>query len=192
MKSKLTIILLIILLSLAFNFSKAESEMIKNDFITKFWTNYYKNFFNYTKKKNRRSCKDSRALNFTNYGYHDESVCIYPWGWGEKKSEKKENEIKKENKICRANIIIFEKMEFGDKDYRISKNTGKRITEIRLLKRYLKKLDLYDGKITGFFDKELEKAVKEMQKQLNIPTTGKIDDKTLEKLKECRENNRKK
>jgi hypothetical protein len=32
------------------------------------------------RKKNKRVCKDTRALNFNPNGKHDEKVCYYPWG----------------------------------------------------------------------------------------------------------------
>ncbi len=59
------------------------------------------------------TCKDSRALNFKNYGIHKESLCEYPW---EKKEENKNNLIFS-GKKCPASQILTQNLRAPKKGY---------------------------------------------------------------------------
>jgi peptidoglycan hydrolase-like protein with peptidoglycan-binding domain len=55
--------------------------------------------------------------------------------------------------------------------------------QIKEAQEGLTKAGLYKGKATGVFNADTRKALREYQKQNNLPATGKLNDSTLAKLK---------
>ncbi len=133
------------------------------------------------KRKNRYVCKDSRALNFSPYGKHDDRVCLYPWGWGEKKDENGLNMVdtKMKEKICNSNMLLVQKLKPGDKDNTLNSD-GILITEVAILQEYLTRIGLDPGPVDGSYGEKVKIAVMQMQKNLGLEETGEIDDATID------------
>ena len=56
-------------------------------------------------------------------------------------------------------------------------------SEVKIVQEKLLKLNYPIKKVTGFYDKDTYLAVKEFQKNNNLPITGKVDDQTMSTLK---------
>ncbi len=140
---------------------------------------------NHHRQSALKACKDSRALNFSNVGQHDQSLCVY---LEEKESLKEKNgEVEREKnrgldkkaevKSC-LSILAYEKLlAFGQ--------VGQ---EVKTLQKYLKEQGINPGPIDGIFGRLTKKAVKEWQRKLGVVSDGIVGPKTRAALKKSCQN----
>ena len=86
--------------------------------------------------------------------------------------------------ICDNNVMLIQEMEEGSEMGEIL-NNQKYSGEIRILQKYLTKLNLNPGPIDGIYGPSVTSAVKKLQGSLGIEITGKVDTETIEEVFEA-------
>ncbi len=115
----------------------------------------------HSSKSGKRACKDSKALNFSSVGQHDQSLCVYGVKKEEgvkKESEEKGSGEKAEEKMV-AVVISGKCMEV--QKYGKLVRFGQRGQAVKDLQEYLKEQGINPGPVDGIFGRLTGKAVKE-------------------------------
>ncbi len=133
----------------------------------------------------KKVCKDTRAINFSNVGQHDQRLCKYQntsldlvknnLKTKEEKKEKVEDK-KDEKEITCSELrltpcpIFTQHMKLGDYDGKISdvkqeRGVSNLIKEVALLQKHLKKQGFYNGIIDGYYSPAVFNAVARWQEK---------------------------
>lgn len=124
-----------------------------------------------SKLKSTEACKDSRAINFSNRGQHNQSLCVYVQG-------------EKNGGACPMNEIT-QNLQKGNPDWGYSSRVEETAMQIIVLQKYLKDNGFNPGPIDGMFGPLTEGAVKRAQKYFGIIATGIVDDEMRVLMNRC-------
>ncbi len=133
------------------------------------------------------TCKDTRALNFKNYGIHKESLCEYPQKMQENNPAKslstKNGEKSQAQKLgfgekCAASQILTQNLKAGDRDGKYSSWQKEKISEVKILQAHMNRLGFKSGPVDGILGPITDGAIKRMQKFLGTKADGLVGPKT--------------
>jgi murein L,D-transpeptidase YcbB/YkuD len=135
----------------------------------------------------KKVCKDTKAINFSNVGQHDPSLCKYA---EEKKEEKKEQtQSKKEDTKEKTEKTQGQKEEVKPSGkcsvVKASKEflrVGSKGEVVKALQEFLNANGFDSGKVDGIFGKITKAAVMRMQKAYGIVVDGIVGPQTKGKI----------
>ena len=128
-------------------------------------------------KSGEKVCKDVKAINFSNVGQHDQSLCKYAEEVKNKVEEKKEGVKEKVEKTVKCSVVKIHK---GLVRY------GQRGQAVRDLQEYLNENGFNAGRVDGIFGKLTMAAVKRMQAKLGVVVDGVVGPQTRAAIQNCK------
>ena len=131
----------------------------------------------------RYTCKDHKAINYSQFGRHKQSLCKYNKDTTEDKEHKttptKDNPLG--GNLCTSNLLIHNFMKKGDRDGRYSSYNKGIVTEVKLLQSHINRILKNDytekpaGPEDGIFGILTQQGVKRLQTKLNELLKGIIE-----------------
>jgi hypothetical protein len=135
-------------------------------------------------KSGKKACKDTRAINFSNVGQHDQSLCKY----ADEKKEEVEKKVEKEvEKKVETKVEEKVQTQVSEKCSAVKKlkgllRVGSRGDVVRALQEFLNNNGFNAGKVDGIFGKITKAAVIRMQKTFGAVADGIVGPETKSKI----------